>query len=296
MLRLVPEVEGIPWPAEGRATCGSCPLLEDTRERFSPETRCCTYHPRLWNWQVGRALRRDDAGAARVRARIDAGGGVDASGIAPPVGWKERYFSPRMAFGRDPSMRCPYWVGGTESCGIWRDRNATCRTWFCRHDDGPAGQRAWAALRAALDRAEAHLAERCQQDLTPPRHPAPGVWASWFVACAAHVDTLGELAPPEGLDGLRAAVRVADAARGAPIPACPIPAVRDQDADGTHLLLFGYSRYDPFRAPPGVVELFVRLDGKTPWREALAGAERAGGPLGEALVVDLWRAGLLTAP
>lgn len=295
LLRLVPEVEGVVWPSELRATCGACPLLDDPRERFSPETRCCTYHPRLWNWQVGRALRRDDAGAALVRARIEAGGGVDATGVAPPAGWRERYFSPRMGFGRDVAMRCPYWVGGAESCGIWRDRNATCRTWFCRHDDGPAGQRLWSALRAALDRAEASLGERCLRELTPPRAGDAAVWAGWFVACAAHVDSLGDIEPPEGLHELRAAIRAAADRRDVPVPACPMPAVRDQDADGSHLLLFGYSRYDPFPAPPGVVELLVRLDGHTPWQAALAGAEAVVGPLGDGLVERLWRAGLLAA-
>lgn len=294
--RLVPEVEAA-WPAEPRSSCGACPLLADPRERFSAETRCCTYHPRLWNWQAGRALRREGPGSDKLRARIEAGSGVDATGVAPPAGWRERYFSPRMAFGRDVSMRCPYWVGGTESCGIWRDRNATCRTWFCRHDDGPAGQRAWSALRAALDVAEGHLADRCLRELAPPRAPASAaVWASWFVACAAHVDTLTEAAPPEALADRRAVARDALAALGGPMPDRLIPAVRDQDADDERLWLIGYSRYDPFPAPPGVVELLVRLDGQRTWREALAAAEAVVGPIGEDVVRGMWRAGLLGVP
>jgi hypothetical protein len=202
-----------------------------------------------------------------------------------------------VAFGRDLSLRCPYWVGGAESCGIWRDRNATCRTWFCRTEDGASGRSLWGTLREALDAVDRYLADQCLLRVRAPHRGADAaVWAAFFVACADHVDALpADLPPPRGIESLREAIAAADARRSEPVPERPIPAVVDQDADDEHMLLYGKNRYDPFPAPPGVMELFVRLDGKTPWREALAAAEAVAGPLGgEALVRGLWRAGLLS--
>jgi hypothetical protein len=296
LVRLVPEVDGVVWPTEPRASCGACPLLHDPRERFSPETRCCTYHPRLWNWQVGRALRRDDAGAALLRARIAAGGGVDATGVAPPAGWRERYFSPHMGFGRDVSMRCPYWVGGAESCGIWRDRNATCRTWFCRHEEGFVGRDAWLALRDALDAAEHDLAAAAID-----AGEAPWPWApierfeAWYAWCAAWVDGLDEAALRAAVSpkvaGFRVVIATRVAARDRALPkrlACQSHRVAPRPGGAA---LSADSSWDPVEVGAADVGLATAFsDG-----EDVAAVLATWGDDRSALVRRLWRAGVLGA-
>lgn len=287
--RWIPELRDVDWPAEARSSCDACPMVADPKERFDPEIRCCTYHPTVPNFLVGRGLLRGGASREVLLRRIGEGSGVDALGIAPPKGWADRYFSPRMAFGRDRSMRCPFWVGGELSCGIWADRNATCRTWFCKHDGGVRGQRLWTALREGLSATEQHLARECARRGTPPRGGDAAAFVAWYEDCARMVDAwAGE--PPETLSEARRRIAGAVEASEAEIPDVVVAAVRDARATDVGFLLEGYSRYDLFSAPPGVMTFLARLDGAVRWRDAL------GDGVDEPLVRGLWRAGLLAAP
>src|SRR5690606_9126442 len=149
--------------------------------------RCCTYHPALANFLVGRALSRGDAGSALVRARIARLDGVGPLGVGPPGDWAERYARARDGgFGREASWRCPYWVAGPLSCGIWQDRNMVCRSWHCKHVDGVRGHRLWASVRALGTHVETQLAAWCATDRPIPTD-APG-WEAYYLACAAQVD------------------------------------------------------------------------------------------------------------
>jgi hypothetical protein len=287
----IPELHTVTWPEESRATCGDCPLLADRSERFNPETRCCTYHPTVPNFLVGHGLLRGGVSREVLLRRIATGDGVDASGIKPPKGWSDLYFSPSMAFGRDRSMRCPYWVGGEESCGIWADRNATCRTWFCKHDDGVRGQRLWTALRESLQATESALAAACvRAGGAPGRHADVSEWAAWFELCAQRVDAMSDAPPPdtETYQEQRRKIAGALEAIATPIPDLVVPNVQDAEATEDGFLLRGYSRYDRFLAPPTVMTLLAALDGVSRWREL---PDRD-----DLLILGLWRAGLLVAP
>ena len=132
---------------------------------FSPKTKCCTYHPPLPNFLVGRILagrdRASASGRALVAERIAGGVGVTPIGIAPPRSYFLLYRHSQEAFGKSLALRCPYYEEATGRCGIWASRGAICATWFCKHERGAAGSRLWSALRSLLRTVETQLALWC---------------------------------------------------------------------------------------------------------------------------------------
>src|SRR5262245_12128098 len=68
---------------EAKATCDTCAMCESscntpvrpvdgTNHFFRPDTKCCTYHPRLPNYLVGAILSDDSADLAEGRRRLEA--------------------------------------------------------------------------------------------------------------------------------------------------------------------------------------------------------------------------------
>ena len=307
---LVPEAVG-EWPDEGRAACGRCPMAASGAPHpwgFAAETRCCTYHPAVPNFAVGRALARDAATATLIRRRLADRAGVSAAGIDPSPERDRLYQLGGVdTFGRDVGLRCPFWVGGERSCGIWRDRPATCRVWFCKHDDGLAAVVTWSELGTLMTEAEAQVAALLCTRGTPPTG-APGAvvdaatWEAWFAWCAAEVERLGPddlaaLTTPAMIDR-RAALQAMHGRPRRRLGPVLIATIADWLRDGDRIWLTGYSTYDAVAAPPAVFAFLDRLDGETPWAAALAGARAETGEAGldDALVAELHRVGALSAP
>jgi hypothetical protein len=165
-------------PGEARATCDDCTLCRAPGEPgapapgygFRPGVKCCTYMPALPSFHVGRLLADRspelELGRARVRAAMKSGA------VATPLGlWP----SPAMAAVLGgvwqhqrglPVLACPYLdQEGGGRCSIWREREATCATWFCRHDDGVLGARTWTAVLGLLRHAERAVALHCAIEL-----------------------------------------------------------------------------------------------------------------------------------
>ncbi len=296
-------------PEEPRATCPSCAMApkagddaEDPRF-FSPDARCCTYHPRLPNFLVGRALRDGGTSAEVMRRRLALGGGISAEGVAPDKAWFERYQEVgRAGFGRALSIRCPYWVGGDFACGIWQNRGAVCRSWHCRYAAGPAGLRVWEATKLVLQLVEGSLQAHCLAvGARPGAKASSKTWEAWFVWCADEIDRVS--ADPSRLptdDRLLVARRALAEAVGKLTPPMPErlrPAVSDMRVlESGRVVLFAYSARDWVEADRGIFQFLSRLDGETPWREALAAAQAAGAAVDEALVHELWRVRALRAP
>ena len=169
-----------PLPTEERATCDSCAMLRpaaapapvgrDPEIFFSPETKCCTYLPDLANFLVGRVLSDPDpaaaVGRATVEERIEARVGVNPLGLAQPTKYTLLYQSGPTGFGRAASMRCPHYLaeeGGR--CGVWRHRESTCATWFCKHERGEVARVFWRRMHDLLRAAEGALAVHCLLEL-----------------------------------------------------------------------------------------------------------------------------------
>lgn len=297
---LAPELDAIDWPDETRATCSTCPMAADDREgrvRFHPEIRCCTFHPTLPNFLLGRILERGDPGSERVRARIARGEGVGALGVAPSREWVSDYDArSSQAYGRDASLTCPYWVPGEFGCSIWADRGAVCRTWFCRHVDGHRGHGLWHALRRVLRWIELDLARRCVAAGAPPTLAGPSDWEAWYRQCARVVETL-EPGTAAGAGDLRRALREAARDLRAPIPAVLVASVEELEELGDGVRLVGYSPFDDCVAPRWIFTLLEELDRQVPWSAALRTAEeRAGVQIGEDWVRELFAARVIESP
>jgi len=264
-------------PGEARSDCAQCPLAGEHATgpwpwRVLDDIRCCTYHPTLFNFRAGSALARGGAGADRVLARITAQDGVSMLGIGPSSDWVERY-DRGAAFGRDAALRCPYSVGGEHACGIWHDRPSVCRAWFCRHDRGLDAAAAWSRLGDAAGDAEESLARRLCANGAPPAPDTTdaATWVDWFRWCADHAAALAEPAPE--VAAARDTLVQIRARTPTPLPDILVPSVsamwRPTDPADARVLLAGYSTFDAAHVTPAVFDFLSRLDGKTPWRDAL---------------------------
>jgi Fe-S-cluster containining protein len=178
-------------PAESKATCADCAMLEsacgaraapvDGRPRFfRPDTKCCTFHPRLPNYLVGAILSDDSPAAAegrrRVEARLATRVGVTPEWLHPPRAFTLLYDSARGAFGRARGLRCPFYAPGEGACTIWAHRDAVCSTYFCKYEAGEDGRRFWTAVKELVSLVEIQLARAALLELAPELlDAAPGL-------------------------------------------------------------------------------------------------------------------------
>jgi hypothetical protein len=253
---------------EPRADCARCPMVAAPERpwSFDPATRCCTFHPSIANFLVGRLLACGGRAAELVRARLDDPDGLSAWGIRPPAA--ARAALGEDGFGRDRGRRCPFYTAGELTCGIWAGRPATCRTWFCRHDDGLRGGQRWSAVDRLLSQIESRVARLVANGRDPGAD-----WAAFYADCADRADrlTAAELAPIAAAVAPLAGevARLVDAP--APPPARHLrPAVSRVVELGDRLALFGYSPFDPVVTTRAAYRLLAALDGDTDRETALA--------------------------
>ena len=178
--RWITELLGGGIPRESRATCDDCAMWAKSGEAarpagsqtyfFDPVIKCCTWIPTLENFLVGRILADADPGAefgrATVEKRIADGIGVSPLGLAQPPVFSLLYKSSSDAFGRSRSLKCPHYIEDGGGCGVWRNRNSTCATWFCKHARGHVGFAFWRdSLHPLLQIVERALARWCLLEL-----------------------------------------------------------------------------------------------------------------------------------
>jgi hypothetical protein len=161
-------------PREPGATCDDCAMLPPPGETptgghwFNPGTRCCTYLPELANFLVGGALEdvEHPDGISSVRARMAEGVAVTPMGLLQGEDFRSRYDGSAETFGRSESLLCPHYDDGR--CTVWRHREATCATWFCKHTRGAVHKAFWNRLHQLLRTAERDLARHCAVELGVP--------------------------------------------------------------------------------------------------------------------------------
>jgi hypothetical protein len=170
-------------PAESKATCGTCAMVEgcggaaavpsvDGRSRaFRADTKCCTFHPRLPNYLLGALLASDDPalaeGRRRVSERVASRVGVTPEWLHPPRTFTLLYDGARGAFGRAQGLRCPFYEVNGGGCTIWAHRDAVCSTYFCRYVAGADGRRLWTAVKELVSLVEIQLARGALLELAP---------------------------------------------------------------------------------------------------------------------------------
>lgn len=297
---LLPRLRDLEIDNETRADCSNCVMLPknsgahpDNMWAFHPASRCCTFIPSVPNWMVGRALLREDDSSERIRAQIvperRAPWGLMATNQE-----KEDY-EDRVQFGRTHTYRCPYFVEGELTCGIWKDRPAICRTWFCKHERGLSGKLGWYDLKGALHGAQSDLAVYCISIGTPPPSTASApAWESWYRWCAKRVEGLS----PMEADTVRGDIsrlynnRLGRHRALPQLPDVVAPSLAGWQDEGETTWFWGYSRYDGVRARRGLFAFLAALDGKTPWRDVLGVTDAVD----EHVVRELYRVGCLKTP
>lgn len=223
--RWLPELLG-PLPNERSADCERCVMCapddwiaELPKLRYAPEQRCCSYLPRLSNFQVGAGL--DPSVDLDPRGRRSLQERVDSSEYALPIGlWppqSERDLAARslerQADHTDTRQVapvgavCPHFLPDEGHCGVWAVRNATCGTWFCRHDRGLVGQGTWLLVRHALTLFEQRLAAEAVRRLLPGSDGHDwGAWdrgaeafylESWALVQSLDTEALEQLVTPQ---------------------------------------------------------------------------------------------------
>ena len=267
--RLVPELADLHFPVEVLATCSDCAMRPPEgaaadRVYFSARQRCCTYHPRLANFLAGQALAREDAGSARVLARLQNPSGLFASAITWPTELGREYSERAEGdFGREERWGCPFWVEGPLGCSIHRDRPSVCRTWFCKSVSGRTGWSARRALRKVLKSVEETCAHLCVQDGDPPEPGASAAaWESWYRWCADHVDGFDDarIAALRGecLFQLLGTLRTRVDERDAPMPERLAPSVHSWVRSASSVGMSGYSPYDLVEVPSWIFVLLSK--------------------------------------
>lgn len=179
--RLLPDLFTREVPAEEKATCGSCAMCEggslsvvdgvEGSRVFRPDTKCCTFHPRLPNFLVGAIFADPDPalepGRARLRKKLQARVGVTPMWVKAPARYDLMYQNSRRSFGRAGALLCPYFEPNGGLCTIWRYREAVCSTFFCKHVAAADGRAFWMGVKGYLAWAELQLARLATLELLP---------------------------------------------------------------------------------------------------------------------------------
>lgn len=157
---------------ESLATCSNCAMacstISDPKKRFSPNTKCCTYHPWIPNYLVGSILSDKDStnGQNKISDIIQKRVGTFPTGIFAPRDYSALYQRGReLGFGRSEALLCPFYESPAGSCSIWKHRDAVCSTFFCKTISGNAGRAFWESVKTYLSHAERALAIAAVLDL-----------------------------------------------------------------------------------------------------------------------------------
>lgn len=145
------------FPAERRATCGACPMIET--DGFRPDYRCCTYHPRIPGFLLGLALAREVS--SKAVDELIAGGYVLPEGTErTPAMWRASLKQGADGqWGKGDTVLCPLLETKSGFCKIHAYRNATCSTYFCLYDFGARSSRFWELIQEYIGAAETALGQ-----------------------------------------------------------------------------------------------------------------------------------------
>jgi len=178
---ILPEVFDLEIPEESFTQCSDCPLVCESRDElrrdetkpFAPDTKCCTFMPRLPNYLAGAffcdADPAIDQGRDFLRKAILHRKGIFPHGIWPTKKYRMLYDVGRMdGFGRSRYLKCPYFLDSDYNCSLWKYREAICATWFCKHIAHKTGKELWAAIQEFIQGVQYQLILHCIRELGAP--------------------------------------------------------------------------------------------------------------------------------
>jgi hypothetical protein len=184
---LLPEVFSLEIPEESFTKCSDCMLICSKREDigldhskpFAPDTKCCTFTPRLPNYLAG-AFFADpdpmlDEGRRRLHQAITEHKGIFPQGIWPTKKYRLLYDAGRVeGFGRSLNMKCPYYLDGEFNCALWKYREGVCATWFCKHLAHKAGKEMWETVQEYIQTFQRNVNKWCIKELSAPNEEPYG--------------------------------------------------------------------------------------------------------------------------
>ncbi len=149
------------WETRRCAECEQASAAIPLPERFSRETKCCTYFPFLPNFTLGNLIEQGKKNAS-LKLRLVHGfshGRVTPLGVFPPPEYESRRGQwGSEAFGRRLELLCPFFQRTHGLCSIWNERPGVCSSYICRSTYGERGQELKRALEAYLNLFEWTLA------------------------------------------------------------------------------------------------------------------------------------------
>lgn len=156
--KFLPSIFDEEIPDESFAKCVKCPMIADSRAEldneiakpFAPDSKCCTFTPRLPNYFVGAFLLDESVvtGGNLLRDKIKSKLGVYPHGLYPDKKYSLLYeLGRKEGFGRSILLKCPYYLQGDYNCSLWKYRESICATWFCKYLAGEAGRTFWYGMR-----------------------------------------------------------------------------------------------------------------------------------------------------
>jgi hypothetical protein len=181
--RLLPPFFEREIPAEVFTKCDSCPMTAASREEmdfdlakpFAPDTKCCTFIPRLPNYFVGAILTDQDMETGRelLKNRMQERRGIFPQGIYPDKKYRLLYeYGRKNGFGKSALLKCPYYLQGEFNCSLWKYRESICATWFCKYLGGETGRAFWNEMRDLFKLIQEKLIEHAMQkqgfNVVPP--------------------------------------------------------------------------------------------------------------------------------
>lgn len=149
---------------ETLATCGDCAMTKDKQGRkkptYQPDLKCCTYEPFMPNYLVGAILKQNDVGSEIIREKIRTRNYSLPIGMTASLGYQVTFNHRNPEdFGNKRDWLCSYYNVENNNCNIWRNRGATCTTFFCKSDSGKKGMQFWTRLNDYLNYTEMALME-----------------------------------------------------------------------------------------------------------------------------------------
>ncbi|MBL4888540.1 MAG: hypothetical protein JKX97_00800 [Candidatus Lindowbacteria bacterium] len=160
-----------PLPSESKTTCDDCIMCKPSPGtiQFNAVTKCCTYLPEIPNFLAGGILSDDSEESAWGRdtfeKRIQAQAGVTPLGVGPTSEFSAVYGQNGFGFGQAEGLACPHLHTESGQCGIWKYRESTCCTWFCKYERGALSNKFWTWLYKTLKQTEQDLSIWCAGQL-----------------------------------------------------------------------------------------------------------------------------------
>src|SRR5262245_4546633 len=291
-----------PIPAETEASCENCVMCDVSGRNtsginFHSASKCCTYIPDLPNYLIGAIFRDPDPGFAEMKAVVERE--LQSHLIVTPLGasspdeYSAVYARNVDSFGQNVSLRCPFYMKDSGGCGIWKHRNSTCATWFCRFVRGSVGVIFWKYVDQLLGGLEKVLSDWCilnlgfgaddLQLLFPPQPTSRNLsvlqdtWGPWkgremefFKECSLAVEALSwqevlALAGAEAHINARMVHLSYQKLMSKEVQPFLRPGAwkNIKMVDDNSYRIWSYNRYDPFDIPRAVLDVLPYFNGRT---------------------------------